>query len=60
MLQYLSEVVPNATRIAVLYHVTAPAHARLWQRLESAAKDRGTSVVRFDVLKRSDIGAAFG
>jgi len=59
MLQYLSEVVPAGTRVTVLYHAGNPAHPRLWQRLESAAKERGISLVRLDVSKGADLGPAF-
>jgi putative ABC transport system substrate-binding protein len=59
MLQYLSDVVPAGTRTAVLYRTGNPVHPRLWQRLDQAAKDRGTSLVRIDVAGRADFAAAF-
>src|SRR5262245_32321917 len=46
MLQYISEVVPAGTRVAVLYNSSNPVHPRFWQRLNEAAKDRGTGLGR--------------
>jgi len=59
MLQYLSEVVPAGTRVAVLYNTNSPVHPRLWQRVQQAGKDRGTNLVRVDVSGRADFAAAF-
>jgi len=59
MLQYLSEVVPLGTRMAVLYHTGNPVHPLLWQRLDQAAKERGAKLVRIDVSGRKDFGTAF-
>jgi putative tryptophan/tyrosine transport system substrate-binding protein len=59
MLQYLSEVVPAGTRVAVLYHTTNPVHPRLWQRLDQAGKERGANLVRIDISRGADFAAAF-
>ena len=59
LLQYLAEAVPAGTRVAVLYHTTAPSHPLLWRRLESVAKERGVSVGRVDIVRRADLPAAF-
>ena len=58
LLQLISEMVPAGATVAVLYHTTSPAHPRLWQRLESAAKERGTRLLRVDFAKRVDIAPA--
>ena len=59
MLQYLSEVVPAGTRVAVLYHTSNPVHPRLWQRLNQAGKERGPNLVRIDISGKADFAAAF-
>lgn len=59
MLQYISQVVPPGTRIAVLYHATNPVHPRLWDRLQQAAKARGATLVRIDFSDSGDLIAAF-
>jgi len=59
MLQYLSEVVPAGTRVAVLYHTSNPVHRRLWQRLDEAGKERGANLVRIDISRKADFAAAF-
>ena len=59
MLQYLSEVVPAGTRVAVLYHTGNPVHPRLWQRLDLAAKESGANLVRIDFSSSADFAAAF-
>ena len=59
MFQYLAEVVPPGTRVAVLYPTTAPSHPLLWRRLESVARERGISVGRVDIVRRADLPAAF-
>ncbi len=59
MLQFLSEVVPAGTRVAVLYHTTNPVHPRLWQRLDQAGKERGANLVRIDIARGADFAAAF-
>jgi putative ABC transport system substrate-binding protein len=59
MLQYLSQVVPVGTRVAVLYHTTNPVHPHLWQRLDQAAKERGTRLVRIDFSGSADFASAF-
>jgi putative tryptophan/tyrosine transport system substrate-binding protein len=59
MLQYLTEVVPPGTRVAVLYHTIAPSHPLLWRRLEAVARERGISVSRVDIVTRADLPAAF-
>jgi len=59
MLQYLSEVVPAGTRVAVLYHTSNPVHPRLWQRLNQATKERGPNLVRIDISGKADFAAAF-
>jgi len=58
MLQYILEVVPAGTRVAVLYNTGNPAHPRLWQRVESAAKERGMVLERIEVSKGADLGPA--
>jgi putative ABC transport system substrate-binding protein len=59
MLQYLSEVVPVGTRVAVLYHAGNPVHPRLWQRVEQAGKERRMTLVRVDVSGTADFAPAF-
>ena len=59
MLQYLLEVVPAGTRVAVLHNTNNPVHPRLWQQVEQAAKGLGTTLVRTDVSGSSDLSAAF-
>jgi putative ABC transport system substrate-binding protein len=59
MLQYLSEVVPAGTRVAVLHNTNNPVHPHLWRRLDQVGKDRGASLVRIDVSGRADFAAAF-
>ena len=59
MLQYLSEVVPAGTRVAVLYHTSNPVHPRLWQRLNQAGKEREPNLVRIDISGKADFAAAF-
>jgi putative tryptophan/tyrosine transport system substrate-binding protein len=59
MLQYLSEVVPAGTRVAVLQNTNNPVHPRLWQQVEQAAKGLGTTLVRIDVSRSADFAAAF-
>ena len=59
MLQYISQVMPPGTRIAVLYHATNPVHPRLWDRLQQAAKARGATLVRIDFSDSGDLVAAF-
>jgi putative ABC transport system substrate-binding protein len=59
MLQYILEVVPAGTRVAVLYHTTNPVHPRLWQRLDQAGRERGANLVRIDVSRGADLAAAF-
>ena len=59
MLEYIREVLPSGTRIAVLYNKSNPVHARLWQVLEQAGKKLGASLVRIEVAGRGDLGAAF-
>ena len=59
MLQYLLNVVPAGTRVAVLYHTSNPVHPLLWQRLDQAAKERGANLVRIDFSGSADFAAAF-
>ena len=59
MLQYISEVLPTGTRIAVLHNTSNPAHPRLWQGLEQSGGKLGANLVRIDVAGRGDLGAAF-
>jgi putative ABC transport system substrate-binding protein len=59
MLQSLLEVVPAGTRVAVLNNTNNPVHRRLWQQVDRAAKDVGTTLVRIDVSSSADFAAAF-
>src|SRR4029450_12087629 len=59
MLQYLADVVPAGRRMAVLYNTNNPVHPLLWLQLEQAAKERGTTLVRFDVSGRAGLATAF-
>jgi putative ABC transport system substrate-binding protein len=59
MLQYLSQVVPVGTRVAILFNTNNPVHPRLWQLLEKASKGSGMNLVRIDVSGRADFAAAF-
>ena len=59
MLQYISEVMPSGTGIAVLYNTSNPVHPRLWQKLESTGRNRGLRLVRVDVAGRGDLAGAF-
>ena len=59
MLQYLSELLPSASGVAVLHNTGNPVHPLLWQRLEKAGRELGTRLVRIDVSGRKDFGAAF-
>ena len=59
MLQYLSQVVPPGTRVAVLYRATNPVHPLLWQRLDQAAKQTGANLVRIDFSGTGELPSAF-
>jgi putative ABC transport system substrate-binding protein len=59
MLQYLSQVVPAGTRVAVLYHTSNPVHPLLWLRLDQAGKENGANLVRIDFSGSADFTAAF-
>jgi putative ABC transport system substrate-binding protein len=59
MLQYLAEVIPPRTRVAILYNASNSAHSRLWQLVQQAAIARGIELVRVDISRTSDLTAAF-
>ena len=57
--QMLRELVPNATRIAVLFNLSNPALPPQWREVETAARSMGIEAHLLDVRKREDLGPAF-
>jgi len=57
--QLLRELVPKATRIAVLFNMGNPALPPQWKEVETAARSFGMEPQLLDVRKRDDLEPAF-
>jgi len=57
--ELLSELVPRATRIAVLFNMSNPAIPRQWLEVETAARALGLQAHLLDVRKVEDLRPAF-
>ena len=57
--QLLRELVPNATRIGVLFNMGNPALPPQWKEVETAARALGIEAHLLDVRKREDLEPAF-
>jgi ABC-type uncharacterized transport system substrate-binding protein len=57
--ELLSELVPRATRIAVLFNMSNPAIPRQWLEVETAARALGLQAQLLDVRKIQDLRPAF-
>jgi ABC-type uncharacterized transport system substrate-binding protein len=57
--ELLSELVPRATRIAVLFNMSNPALPRQWLEVETAARALGLQAHLLDVRKVEDLRPAF-
>ena len=57
--ELLSELVPRATRIAVLFNMSNPAIPRQWLEVETAARSLGLHAHLLDVRKVEDLRPAF-
>jgi putative tryptophan/tyrosine transport system substrate-binding protein len=57
--ELLSELVPRATRIAVLFNMSNPAIPRQWLEVETAARALGLQAQLLDVRKVQDLRPAF-
>ena len=57
--QLLRELVPRATRIAVLFNMGNPALPSQWKEVEMAARTLGVEPQLLDVRKREDLEPAF-
>jgi len=57
--ELLSELVPRATRIAVLFNMSNPAIPRQWLEVETAARALGLQARLLDVRKVEDLRPAF-
>jgi putative ABC transport system substrate-binding protein len=57
-LELLADVLPKATRVAVLANARNPVHALSWPRLERAATARGLQLVRVEIAMADDLPAA--
>jgi putative ABC transport system substrate-binding protein len=57
--QLLTEMVPKATRIAVLFNMSNPALPAQWKEVERATRARGLDPLLLDVRKVEDLEPAF-
>lgn len=57
--ELIRELVPKATRIAVLFNMSNPALPPQWREVEKAARALGIQPQLLDVQKASDIAPAF-
>lgn len=57
--ELLSEIVPKATRIAVLFNMSNPAIPRQWLEVENAARALGLQAQLLDVRRAEDLRPAF-
>ena len=57
-LELLHELLPKARRIASLQNPSSPMYAILWNRLESAAKQLGLTLLRFDAASPTALDTA--
>ena len=57
--ELLSELVPRATRIAVLFNMSNPAIPRQWREVERAARSLGLQAQLLDVRRVEDLRPAF-
>jgi len=57
--ELLSELVPRATRIAVLFNMSNPAIPRQWREVETAARSLGLQTQLLDVRRAEDLRPAF-
>jgi putative ABC transport system substrate-binding protein len=57
--ELLSELVPKATRIAVLFNMSNPAIPRQWREVETAARSLGLQAQLLDVRRAEDLRPAF-
>jgi putative ABC transport system substrate-binding protein len=55
----LKELVPGATRVAVLFNMGNPSSPPAWKEVETAARSLGIQPQLFDVRKAEDLGPAF-
>jgi putative tryptophan/tyrosine transport system substrate-binding protein len=58
-LQFLKELVPGLTRVAVLRNPTVAVHATFWQDTELAARQLGVTLQPIEVRGPEDFGEAF-
>lgn len=58
-LEILREVVPRASRVAVLWSRTHPSHTQELAEIASRAKELGLALELFDVTRIEDLQAAF-
>jgi putative tryptophan/tyrosine transport system substrate-binding protein len=57
-LELLTDVLPKATRVAVLTNARNPVHALSWQRLERAAAARNLQLIKAEISDADDLPAA--
>ncbi len=57
-LELLADVLPKATRVAVLANARNPVHALSWQRLERAAAARNLQLIKVEISAPDDLPAA--
>jgi putative ABC transport system substrate-binding protein len=57
--QLLTELVPKAARIAVLFNMSNPALPPQWREIEKATRSRGIEPLLLDVRKAADLEPAF-
>ena len=57
--QLLTELVPKATRIGVLFNMSNPALPPQWKEVEKATRSRGLEAQLLDVRKVEDLEPAF-
>jgi putative ABC transport system substrate-binding protein len=57
-LELVREVLPRARRIGVLQNPSNPMYGILWNRLESAAKQLGLTLLRFDAVSATAVDTA--
>jgi putative ABC transport system substrate-binding protein len=55
----LKELVPGATRVAVLFNMGNTSSPSAWKEVETAARSLGIQPQLFDVRKAEDLGPAF-
>ena len=58
-LQLLKEVVPKASRVAVLWNAANPANAAAWSATEAAARALGVTLRSHEVRSANDFEGAF-